>query len=147
MNNLELVDIFNNEIIETYSKDIKNLEGSFKINLLNKLNNKFEKILILTNLTVEQKTSFNKIRNGFLEVQSQMNPDRLDFNWLLNEDKELCFSKESENGVSSLIFNEDGTLSYWFIAFKNSIHKSIRNFYYPTDITDSEKIVFNFLSY
>ncbi|TAG53616.1 MAG: hypothetical protein EAZ27_10500 [Cytophagales bacterium] len=147
MNNLELVDIFNNEIVIGYSKDMKNLNGSITLNLLNKLNTKFEMILVFTNLTKEQKVSFNKIRNGFLEVQSQIDSDRLDFNWLLNEDKELCFNKESENGVSSLIFNEDGTLSYWFIAFKNSIHKSIRNFYYPSDINDSEKIVFNFLSY
>lgn len=147
MNTLDLIDIKNEEIIKGYSKDIKNFEGSAVTNLLNKLNTIFEKILVYTNLTEEQKISFNKIRNGFLEVQSQMDPERLDFNWLLNEDDELCLNRKSENGISSLIFYEDGSLSYWFISFKNSNLSDIRNFYSNSEIIDSERIIFNFISF
>ena len=148
MSYLGTIDFNNLSLNQSIEKNFFKQESQKEENLTEILNSKFESIFSeYFNLTNEQILSLEKIQIGFLTVQINMSPEKLDFKYSRATDDELCLNRKSDNGISKLIIDTDGLIAYSFISFKHSDKKDVLEFFNNMDLIDEEMLVLKFLSF
>lgn len=149
MKTLEALDVASQSVSDSYKENILNQSEVFSTPALSDLNGKFDKLYIdFMNITNVQTIQLNLIKEGFILIQTIIDPTKLCFfESSKGSDDELILRRESENGVSKLIIHDDGAIAYWFIAFKESQKANIRNFYHLNEKIDFEVITYNFFTY
>jgi hypothetical protein len=146
LNKYTLLQSESEEILNEYNEVLEPIQGSLTTVSDNDVQSKFTVAVNNLKMTEEQLKTVNKFQHSFNDIQTMIDPNRLQFDIEKAMDDELCIFRNSDNGISNIIIHEDGSLAISFIGYKNSNKKDLFEFYESEDDTDYESIALKFFS-
>jgi len=146
LNKYSLLGIHDDDIAQIYSNIFNNVEGSLTVASDNDAVTKINIARANLNLTPFQIKVLDSFKNAFVEIENNIDPNRLLFSISKSLDDEVCITRFSELGISKIIINESELIAYSFIAYKNVGQKDILDFYTFEFNIDFETVSFNFFS-
>lgn len=97
-------------------------------------------------LTNFQKQILKNLFEGFIYIQQQIDPTRLNFNNFYNiEDEELLLYRESSKGLINIIIHNEESFAFSYID-NNNKNKDQLTFYDLSQDIDFEKIALDFFA-
>lgn len=132
------------EIIDIYENVFAKVEGSLTTVVGNDAISKFNVAIASLQPTLLQNDAINNLKTSFRDIESKIDPIRLNFTIAKALDNEICINRVSEIGVSKIIIHEDGVIAYSFIGFKQTDKQDVLDFF--EGIIDYELITYKFFS-
>ena len=86
-----------------------------------------------------------QIKDAFNEVETKIDPSRLQFNVTKAADDEICINRTSSNGLAKIIINDDGLIVLTFTAFRG-INKPDSFIPYTEGVADYEALAYAFFA-
>jgi hypothetical protein len=148
INRLQLLNIDSSEINSIYESNLETLGAPITINYDNNSNSKFQNCYVLLHPNAIQTTILQEFRKYFNLVETQIEPDKIDFSITKALDGEICINKKTNNGLAKIIINDDGVVVFTFTAFANTKEKDEFTLLYVHDSNsfDYESFCYKFLS-
>jgi hypothetical protein len=148
INRLQLLNIESIDINAIYENNLESLSAPVTINYDNNSDSKFENSYTLLYPNPIQTTILQEFRKYFNLVETQIEPDKIDFSITKAMDDEICINKKTKNGLAKIIINDDGVVVFTFNAFANTDEKDEFTPLYVHDRNsfDYERFCYTFLS-
>jgi len=146
LNKYDLLQSESKEVVTQYEEVLEPVKGSLTTVTDNDVTSKFTVSISTLNPTQDQVETLELVKLHFKAIENQIDPNRLFFKIDKTIDDEFCIYRKSNDGISNLIINDDGSLSFSFIAYKQSDQTDSYVFYEKGGITDYELLAFNFFA-
>lgn len=146
LNKYELLQSERDEVKEYYNEVFEKVQGSYTTVSDNDLQDKFKVAIELLEPSENQVSFLKCLSLNFLEIESLIDPVKLQFDISRAIDHEIVLSRRSEDGISNIIINDDGSIAFSFIAYKNSSKADVYQFYDVEEYVDCQILAFTFFS-
>ena len=145
LNKQHLLQTASIEVAEIYQEVFQQIEGSLSQNVDNDIATKFNITMATLNITTEQIGTLDRFQTAFTNIESKIDPDRLQFEIMATDDEDICIFRRSPNGLTNIIISDDGSFSFSFIASSGSPKSDKFQHFEPGAEFDSEALAYTFL--
>jgi len=146
LNKYNLLQSQSDDIRHQYNEVFELVQGSLTTVTDNDAQSKFNVAISILEPTAHQTETLIRFRDSFKNIEAQIDPERLRFEVDKAADNEICIYRKSINGVTNIIINDDGSIAFSFIAYKDANKNDVFDFYDNCDQFDYESLVFKFFS-
>lgn len=128
LNKYSLLESSDSKIQQIYEDVFYTLEGSLTTVSDNDAVSKFNVAKASLSYSETQLNILSSFQDVFQQIETQIDPEKLNFFITQAMDGELCINRTSEQGISKIIINEDGVVAYSFIPYKGVDLKDVLEF-------------------